>query len=432
MCRNGSSTASRICSIWPGEPADVAVVDVGDLLEDELLDLALGDPLVRVAAAGVEQQRVAGLERRVEQRVGQHDHPLLVGVVEDEGAAGGLALLRGEQLLEHDDVALLDERERAHDVHRLVEHDLLAALQGVGVDLGRERHAHLAPAGEDVDGAVLVGAQVGAVAARRLGEALDLLLEREDLVAGLAQGADQPVVLPEGAGERGLRLGEALLERAHLPRAVGQLAPQHGDLLLEEAHLGHQLAGPTVLAAPAVASCHVPHLQVRPHPTYGRSGPAARAPRVRPARRGRAVLEVGGAGQRRAGRRVLAPADAARAADGRAAALRRAVRSRPGRRAADHCRPATSAYTARSTTVAVRCQRSRVRSMRGLAGTGAGAGDRGVVDGGRVPWGLHPRARRARRAGPGRNHPDGPRRTRIATASRAGRAGPSGSPVVAR
>ena len=32
----------------PGQPADVGVVDVGDLFEDELLDLALRDALVHV------------------------------------------------------------------------------------------------------------------------------------------------------------------------------------------------------------------------------------------------------------------------------------------------------------------------------------------------------------------------------------------------
>ena len=47
------------------QPADVVVVDVGDLLEDQLLDLGLRDPLVDVAGAGVEQQRVAGAERLV-------------------------------------------------------------------------------------------------------------------------------------------------------------------------------------------------------------------------------------------------------------------------------------------------------------------------------------------------------------------------------
>ena len=51
-----------------------------------------------------------------------------------------------------------------HDVERLVEHDLLAAPQLVDVELGVQRDAHLAAGGEDVDGAVVVGAEERAVA----------------------------------------------------------------------------------------------------------------------------------------------------------------------------------------------------------------------------------------------------------------------------
>jgi hypothetical protein len=54
-----------------GQAPDVAVVDVRDLLEDELLDLGLRDALVGVAAAGLEQQRVAGLAGGVLERVGR-------------------------------------------------------------------------------------------------------------------------------------------------------------------------------------------------------------------------------------------------------------------------------------------------------------------------------------------------------------------------
>ena len=82
------------------EAADVVVGDVGDLFEDELLDLGLGHPLVDVAGARLEQQRVAGPQHRVEQRVGEPDDALLVGVRDDQGA-----LAVGEHLLEHHDLA---------------------------------------------------------------------------------------------------------------------------------------------------------------------------------------------------------------------------------------------------------------------------------------------------------------------------------------
>ena len=123
-CRNGSSTASRIASICLAEAADVGVVDVRHLFEDQLLDLALGDPLVGVGRAGLEQQRVAGPQRVVAQHVGEVDDPLLVGVPDDQRAVAAV-----EDLLEHDDLADALEAARGDDVHRLVEHDLLAVLE---------------------------------------------------------------------------------------------------------------------------------------------------------------------------------------------------------------------------------------------------------------------------------------------------------------
>jgi len=64
----------------PGEATDVVVVDVGNLLEDELLDLALRDPLVGVCRAGLDHQRVTGAQRRVGEGVCEMDDALLVGV----------------------------------------------------------------------------------------------------------------------------------------------------------------------------------------------------------------------------------------------------------------------------------------------------------------------------------------------------------------
>ena len=64
----------------PHQPADVGVVDVRDLFEDELLDLGLGDALVDVVGSGVEEQGVARAQRRPEQGLGDPDDALLVGV----------------------------------------------------------------------------------------------------------------------------------------------------------------------------------------------------------------------------------------------------------------------------------------------------------------------------------------------------------------
>ena len=82
-----------------------------------------------------------------------------------------------------------------HDVERLVEHDLGPAVERLVVELGVERHAHLAPAGEHVDGAVVVVAEQRAVGRRGLGELVDLLAQRGDVLARLAQGVGQLLVL---------------------------------------------------------------------------------------------------------------------------------------------------------------------------------------------------------------------------------------------
>ena len=233
------------------QAADLGVVDVGHLFEDELLDLGLGHLLVDVAGAGVEQQRVAGPDGVVAQRLGEAHHALLVGVGDDQGA-----LAVGEQLLEHHDLADLLELERGDDVERLVEHDLLAAHEGVEVDRGADVDAQLAAAGEDVDGVVLVAGEEGAEAGRRLGEPVDLLLQLHDLVAGLAQRLREALVLGRHRREGALGVGEAQLEAAAVGRAVAQAAAQVVDLGLQEPDLvGELLAAAAVRAPVAGAGC---------------------------------------------------------------------------------------------------------------------------------------------------------------------------------
>ena len=63
--------------------------------------------------------------------------------------------------------------------------------------------AHLAAAGEDVDGAVVVLADDHAVGRRRLGELVDLLAERGDVLARLAQGVGELLVLATPPGPAG-------------------------------------------------------------------------------------------------------------------------------------------------------------------------------------------------------------------------------------
>ena len=120
-----------------------------------------------------------------------------------------------------------------HDVERLVEHDLLAAPQLVDLELGVHRDAHLAAGGEDVDGAVVVGAEERAVRRRRHRELLDLFAQRGDVLARLTQGGGELLVLGDGLGELALGLEQSLLEGADALGRVLEPAPQDDDLFLE-------------------------------------------------------------------------------------------------------------------------------------------------------------------------------------------------------
>ena len=153
--------------------------------------------------------------------------PLLVGPGEDDAAA--LVL---EQLFQGDDLAgELPVPDEDH-VERLVQHDLVAlADRRPGRCRGGARPRILRPAGEDVDGAVVVDPEEGAVGGGRLGELLDLLAQRGQLLLGLLQGEGQLLVLRGGVGQLALGLEQALLEGLDPPGALLEAAPERVDLL---------------------------------------------------------------------------------------------------------------------------------------------------------------------------------------------------------
>ena len=70
----------------PLEAADVLVRHVGDLLEDELLDLFLRQLLERDVGPWVDQQRIAGADLHVEQRGAERGHELLVAASDHDHA----------------------------------------------------------------------------------------------------------------------------------------------------------------------------------------------------------------------------------------------------------------------------------------------------------------------------------------------------------
>src|SRR5262245_5857422 len=219
------------------EAADVRVRDVGDLFEDELLDLRARQALDEHTRSGLHQQVVAGPQPLAEQLAGELADTLLVGAADHERAPAVV-----EQLLERDDLARDLVAARQHDVQRLVEHDLLTALQLADVELGMERDPHLAAGGEHVDGAVVVDLEERAVGRRRHRELLDLLAQRADVLARLTEGRRELFVLRDGLGELTLRLEQAFLERADPLGSVLEPAPQDDDLFLQRLRLLLKLA----------------------------------------------------------------------------------------------------------------------------------------------------------------------------------------------
>src|SRR5215472_9763912 len=214
------------------EAADLGVGDVRHFLEDQLLDLGLGDALVHVAGPRLEQQRVPAAQAHLPQRLGQPRDPLLVRVRDDQRPVAAL-----KDLLEHDDladrlVALGDDH-----VERLVQDDFLAGPQRFEVNGRADAHPHLAAAGEHVGGAVLAGAEEHPEARGRLGQPVHLLLQRHDLVTSLPQRVGKTLVLPGDRGQPGLRLPQPLLDQPSLPRRVSQPAPQNRYFLFEKRDL---------------------------------------------------------------------------------------------------------------------------------------------------------------------------------------------------
>ena len=123
------------------------------------------------------------------------------------------------------------------DVEALVEHDLGAAFEQIVLDLGMQPHPHLAATGEHVDGAVVVLADDHAIRRRWLRELVDLVAQRGDVLARLAEGVAQLLVLGDRLGELALGLQQSLLEGTHPLRRIGQARPQLVDLLFEHGDL---------------------------------------------------------------------------------------------------------------------------------------------------------------------------------------------------
>ena len=215
------------------EPADVAVGDVGHLLEQEILDLGTGQLLEQEVRARIEAHRVAGPQVHPTHCVGHLADELLVGAAHHQRANTVL-----HDLFDRDDLAGQLGSPSEHDVEALVEDDLAPTVELVDIDVWVGRDLHLAAAREDVDGAVVVLADDHAVRRWWLGELVDLVAQGGDVLARLPQGVAELLVLGDGLRQLALRLEQALLECANALRRVGHAVAEVGDLLVQRFDLG--------------------------------------------------------------------------------------------------------------------------------------------------------------------------------------------------
>ena len=204
--RAGRAARRRRGSARSGpQAADLGVVDVGHFLEDQLLDLGLGDALVHVAGPRLEQQRVTGAQRWSRRsgsasRTTRSSSACEMTSARSPPSRISLSMTTSPIVSKPCAMTTLSA---SLSMTSWPGRSVSSSMSGLTLD------PHLAAAGEDVDGAVLVGAEEHAEAGGRLGEPVDLFLERDDLVPGLPQRVGEPLVLPGDGGEPGLGLAAA-------------------------------------------------------------------------------------------------------------------------------------------------------------------------------------------------------------------------------
>ncbi|CAB4834851.1 unannotated protein [freshwater metagenome] len=197
------------------ETAHVVVGDVRNFFEHEVVGFGARELFEQHARAWIHEGGVAAAEAFSQERVGQLDYAFFVGATGDEGAPP-----IGEHLFDGDDLTGGVGAACEHDGQRFVEHDLLPAREPAA-EVGVHRHAHLATACEDVDGVVVVGSEHRAVTGGGLREFVDLFAQRGDVLARLAQGVGELLVLGDGLGQLAFRFEQPFLERTHALWCVG-------------------------------------------------------------------------------------------------------------------------------------------------------------------------------------------------------------------
>src|SRR3954447_503717 len=232
------------------EAADVLIAHIGDLLEDELLDLFAREQLGDHDGARVEQGGVTGAKAGVEQVAGHVRDVLVIAAAQDDRPVGP------KLVLDLHDLARAVGFEDLDDVERLVQQQLRTRPHLRRVDVGRRQHAHLAAGRHDVHRAVVVGAHEHTERRGWLTELLDLFGEGADALPLAPQGIGELLVLLGRPRELVARLDELLLENGDLARRAGDTPAEKPDLLFQELHLGTELVGLFLVPLDLIVPCH--------------------------------------------------------------------------------------------------------------------------------------------------------------------------------
>ena len=247
-CRYGSSTASRIISIWPDRPPMLRVVDVREPLRARA---------PRPRPWGSARRRSRTSARSASESPARMGWSASVSAIRTMRSSSVWPMTSARSPSSSSSLNSTTSPTCSNPMTRTTLRASFSMTsrprtRSVDLDVGADVHAQLATPGEHVDAGVVVALEEDAVPRGRLRESVDLLLERDDLVAGLAQRGRQALVLGPA--------GRQLTGRARQGRVPAVLrASSSGHLparLLLDPTLGSDRPG----SGPFAAACCSPAL----------------------------------------------------------------------------------------------------------------------------------------------------------------------------
>ena len=171
------------------EAADVVVRNVRHLLQDDLLDLRLGQLLQYVAGARLQEQIVPHVKVQVPHVLGQHDDAFLVGATDDQHPVVVQTVQQPHDLSPVFVIADLDH------VQGFVQNQQLARRKFAEFKLGVHIDAQMPAIQVQVDGAVLVALSENTVAIGGRAQLLDFLLQGADILLRFPERVHELLVL---------------------------------------------------------------------------------------------------------------------------------------------------------------------------------------------------------------------------------------------